>query len=66
MHGVGLGLFVAEGLVRAAGGRIMAENAADAVSDLTPSMNFGATFVVQLPAVAAGAGVPARPAHNSA
>ena len=66
VHGVGLGLFVAEGLVRAAGGRIMAENAADAVSDLTPSMNFGATFVVQLPAVAAGAGVPARPAHNSA
>jgi signal transduction histidine kinase len=40
MDGVGLGLFVAEGLVRSVGGRIMASNRSD---------GSGARFVVQLP-----------------
>jgi signal transduction histidine kinase len=40
VHGVGLGLFVAEGLVRTAGGRLTASNAAGG----------GASFHVELPA----------------
>jgi C4-dicarboxylate-specific signal transduction histidine kinase len=40
VDGVGLGLFVAEGLVRSAGGRLT----------LDQSQNDGATFVIELPA----------------
>ena len=47
VHGVGLGLFVAEGLVRAAGGNITAGNArADSSSPYT-----GAAFHIELPRV---------------
>lgn len=45
VHGVGLGLFVAEGLVRTVGGRLTAANQAAG----------GARFHVELPAVTAGA-----------
>jgi len=41
VDGVGLGLFVAEGLVRSAGGRLVLDEA----------RNGGATFVIELPAV---------------
>jgi signal transduction histidine kinase len=45
VHGVGLGLFVAEGLVRSAGGSIAARNAASA-----PGMPYrGAWFHIELP-----------------
>jgi signal transduction histidine kinase len=40
VHGVGLGLFVAEGLIRSAGGRIQASNRAD---------GHGAVFTLDLP-----------------
>jgi two-component system C4-dicarboxylate transport sensor histidine kinase DctB len=63
VHGVGLGLFVAEGLVRSAGGSIAARNAADGPG--TPYR--GAWFHIELPvpndATMRGAGessVPAR------
>jgi signal transduction histidine kinase len=46
VHGVGLGLFVAEGLVRTAGGRLTATNRAEG----------GAGFHVELPAAASAAG----------
>jgi two-component system C4-dicarboxylate transport sensor histidine kinase DctB len=53
VHGVGLGLFMAEGLVRAAGGRVTAANAAGG----------GAEFRIEVPAApatrAAGGDVPA-------
>ena len=45
VHGVGLGLFVADGLVRAAGGRIVAANALD-TPDRAPR---GAWFRIELP-----------------
>jgi C4-dicarboxylate-specific signal transduction histidine kinase len=45
VHGVGLGLFVAEGLVRAAGGSIVARNARD-----VPGTAYrGAWFHIELP-----------------
>ncbi|HTI64750.1 MAG TPA: ATP-binding protein [Gemmatimonadaceae bacterium] len=65
VHGVGLGLFVAEGLVRGAGGRITAGNFG-APSDAAADVNFGARFVVQLPAVVASTKPPPQPAHASA
>ncbi len=50
VQGVGLGLFVAEGIVRAHGGRIVATNRETG----------GARFRIQLPAAeSAGAGQPA-------
>jgi signal transduction histidine kinase len=45
VHGVGLGLFVAEGLIRAAGGSISAGNAASASTGAYP----GAAFHIELP-----------------
>ena len=45
-HGVGLGLFIAEGLVRRSGGRLLAGRRADGA---------GARFVIDLPRVPAGA-----------
>ena len=42
VHGVGLGLFVAEGLIRRSGGRLVAANRADAL---------GAALRIELPAV---------------
>jgi C4-dicarboxylate-specific signal transduction histidine kinase len=42
VHGVGLGLFVAEGVIRSAGGRITAANRRD---------GSGAVFTITLPAV---------------
>ena len=57
VHGVGLGLFVAEGLVRSAGGSIAARNAGSA-----PGTSYrGAWFHIELPAphdVAAGGSQP--------
>lgn len=47
VHGVGLGLFVAEGLVRAAGGTISAGNATPA----SHSSHSGAAFHIELPRV---------------
>ena len=52
VHGVGLGLFVAEGLVRTAGGSIAARNARDR-SDATYR---GAWFHIELPAPSAATG----------
>ncbi|HEX6049794.1 MAG TPA: ATP-binding protein [Gemmatimonadaceae bacterium] len=60
VHGVGLGLFVAEGLVRAAGGRIIAANAQAAPA--TRGALRGAWFRIELPIAAA---VPATPAVTS-
>jgi C4-dicarboxylate-specific signal transduction histidine kinase len=45
VHGVGLGLFVAEGLVRAAGGSIAAGNA----RDVSGTAYRGAWFHIELP-----------------
>jgi two-component system sensor histidine kinase MtrB len=56
VHGVGLGLFTAEGLVRTHRGRIRAENRSDGP---------GARFVVELPASPADAGAPSPPAPPS-
>jgi len=49
VHGVGLGLFVAEGLVRTAGGRITAGNAPSSAE-----RRGGAWFRIELPIAAAG------------
>ena len=65
VHGVGLGLFVAEGLVRAAGGRITAGNATNQ-DEVAAGVNFGASFVVQLPATGAATLAPASTAHATA
>jgi C4-dicarboxylate-specific signal transduction histidine kinase len=68
VHGVGLGLFVAEGLVRTAGGSIVARHARDR-SDATYR---GAWFHIELPApnetaAARGAGeLPASARPSSA
>ncbi|HET7373204.1 MAG TPA: ATP-binding protein [Gemmatimonadaceae bacterium] len=65
VHGVGLGLFVAEGLVRSAGGRITAANielsGAGAAAEL-----HGAWFRIQLPIATPSSTVSAHPAHASA
>ena len=50
VHGVGLGLFVAEGLVRAAGGSIAARNA----RDVSGTAYRGAWFHIELPTPNAG------------
>jgi len=47
VDGVGLGLFVAEGLIRSAGGRL----------SLDGNSSAGATFVIELPAAAVAAPV---------
>jgi len=52
VDGVGLGLFVAEGLVRSAGGRLVFDE----------TQNGGATFVIELPAVP----LPPTPSPESA
>jgi C4-dicarboxylate-specific signal transduction histidine kinase len=52
VHGVGLGLYVAEGLVRAAGGRITAANNVDAP---------GACMRIELPAAGPGVSESAIP-----
>ncbi len=57
MHGVGLGLFVAEGLVRTAGGRLTASSPAD---------TGGVTFRAEFPRVDTGREQPAMPALISA
>ena len=56
VHGVGLGLFVAEGLVRAAGGRLTATNRPEG----------GARFRVELPDASADADSPRHAPHNAA
>ena len=53
VHGVGLGLFVAEGLVRTAGGRLTASNRAEG----------GARFRVELPTAADPAAAEAPPGY---
>ena len=55
VHGVGLGLFVAEGLVRTAGGSIAARNARDG----SGSSYRGAWFHIELPVPNAGPVLPA-------
>jgi C4-dicarboxylate-specific signal transduction histidine kinase len=64
VHGVGLGLFVAEGLVRTAGGRITAGQ----VSALSAGGNqdHGAWFRIELPIAPALTGFPAHRAQISA
>jgi signal transduction histidine kinase len=64
VHGVGLGLFVAEGLVRTAGGRITAGQ----VSALSAGGNqdHGAWFRIELPIAPALTGLPAHHAQISA
>jgi signal transduction histidine kinase len=52
VDGVGLGLFVAEGLVRSAGGRLL----------LDGNSSSGATFVIELPVAAASTAEPTRTA----
>ena len=52
VDGVGLGLFVAEGLVRSAGGRLL----------LDGNSSSGATFVIELPVAAQPPAEPIRPA----
>jgi signal transduction histidine kinase len=52
VDGVGLGLFVAEGLVRSAGGRLLLDGNSSA----------GATFVIELPPAAPASAEPARAA----
>lgn len=54
VHGVGLGLFVAEGLVRSAGGRLSVSDAPDDYG--------GAVFELSLPLAGAGDEEPAAPA----
>jgi signal transduction histidine kinase len=51
VHGVGLGLFVAEGLIRAAGGRIVAANAPPVTPEAAtaPGAHRGAWFHIELP-----------------
>jgi signal transduction histidine kinase len=64
VHGVGLGLFVAEGLVRTAGGRITAGRVS-AVS-AGGNQDHGAWFRIDLPIAPALPGLPAHHAHISA
>jgi signal transduction histidine kinase len=56
VHGVGLGLFVAEGLIRTAGGRITAGNA-------TRNGDGGARFDIELPAAAVESSA-SEPGHS--
>jgi len=65
VHGVGLGLFVAEGLVRTAGGRITAGTSSIAGS-AGANEGGGAWFRIELPTVAAETGMASHPAHASA
>jgi C4-dicarboxylate-specific signal transduction histidine kinase len=65
VHGVGLGLFVAEGLVRSAGGRITAANI-DSSRDSAEGGQHGAWFRIQLPIATQSSNVSAEPAHASA
>jgi signal transduction histidine kinase len=64
VHGVGLGLFVAEGLVRTAGGRITAGQVS-AVS-AGENQDHGAWFRIDLPIAPTLPGLPAHHAHISA
>ena len=65
VHGVGLGLFVAEGLVRTAGGRITAGQISDA-SSTGGNGRRGAWFRIELPIAAAVSGSSTHHAHVSA
>ena len=64
VHGVGLGLFVAEGLVRTAGGRIIAGPAFDGSSG--GNADQGAWFRIELPLASALPFMPTHQAHVSA
>jgi two-component system C4-dicarboxylate transport sensor histidine kinase DctB len=61
VHGVGLGLFVAEGLVRTAGGRITAAQASAASAG--GGQDHGAWFRIELPMAPALPDLPAHHAH---
>ena len=65
VHGVGLGLFVAEGLVRTAGGRITAGQISDADST-GGNGGRGAWFRIELPVAAAVSGSSTHHAQVSA
>jgi signal transduction histidine kinase len=64
VHGVGLGLFVAEGLVRTAGGRVTASRASDASTGGAEGR--GASFRIELPIAPAIASPTTHHAHVSA
>lgn len=68
VHGVGLGLFVAEGLVRTAGGRITAGQVSDAADSASTGGNggHGAWFRIELPMAPAVSGASTHHAHVSA
>ena len=61
VHGVGLGLFVAEGLVRSAGGRITAGNIEGSAGSAS-----GAWFRIELPVPPAAGASPSFKAHATA
>jgi signal transduction histidine kinase len=61
VHGVGLGLFVAEGLVRTAGGRITA--AQGSAASAGGGQDHGAWFRIELPMAPALPDLPAHHAH---
>ena len=61
VHGVGLGLFVAEGLVRSAGGRITAGNVEGSAGSAS-----GAWFRIELPVPPAAGASPSFKAHATA
>ena len=64
VHGVGLGLFVAEGLVRTAGGRITAGHVSATVAG--ENHDHGAWFRIELPTPPSLPNVPTHHAHISA
>jgi signal transduction histidine kinase len=64
VHGVGLGLFVAEGLVRTAGGRITAGQISGGPSG--GNADHGAWFRIELPVAPALPAMPTHHAHVSA
>jgi len=64
VHGVGLGLFVAEGLVRAAGGRITAGQVSATAAG--GKHDHGAWFRIELPTPPALPDMPTHHAHISA
>ena len=65
VHGVGLGLFVAEGLVRAVGGRITAGSASEANPEHAFGATNGAWFRIQLPSASPSYSPVANPARTS-
>lgn len=65
VHGVGLGLFVAEGLVRTAGGRVTAGHVTESAST-GENLGHGAWFRIELPIAPVSPGSATRHAHVSA